>query len=155
MTTLDPITTARIAIERMAYHDRYCVKIGKTTINTRYDGKPTGSPVTFTFRADASRAAYIAREAVKIATADLNAEITRLTSQLEQADRVIADLDRWRLVIESAVRNDDPRNLTNGRHDAIVELVKSASQWIKDRQAKTDHYADVGKMIDPLSIGDK
>ena len=62
-------------------------------------------------------------------------KVTRLTSQLEQAERVIDRFVYWH---DRSVRPDDSDN-----DGVIVKTsdLRAASQWIKDRQAKTDGEA--------------
>jgi hypothetical protein len=56
----------KVRVEGMAYHDRYTVAVNGQTVHNLYDGKPSAVPVTFTFRADAQRAAFIAKQAFRI-----------------------------------------------------------------------------------------
>ena len=133
-TTPDPITTAREALDDLPLPD---FETDKEMREYWQKIEAIRAALTELEKLKAERDEWEKRAISAISLVNKKDEqITRLTSQLEQAKQIVCGLDHWGLVIETAIRNDDPRNRTNGYHAAVLGLIKSASQWIRDRQAK-------------------
>lgn len=138
MTT--PVPTgdeALIHVVAMAYRGQFCVNVNAVSVCHLYDGKPTGRPVTFSFRADAERAAFIVTQASRM-----------LVYEFAAAKAREAELtDKWESWRGKAVDARAERLNAEKERDAAQAALKTAVEALKP-------FSDTAAVI-PARVADE